>query len=178
MSDRRDRAELPALVVSACLLGVRCNHAGGASPSEAVAALADDHRLVPVCPETLGGLPTPRPAAERQPDGLVVAEDGTDVTNAYQRGADQTVRVALAVGARGAVLKARSPSCGCHQVYDGSFTRTLVEGAGVAAEALRAAGLDVRSEEDVADGRPPQGGTEDAGGSRDEAAGGGMAHSD
>src|SRR6185503_4778123 len=108
--------------VSACLLGVACNHLGRASPSAAVAALGADHRLIPVCPETMGGLPTPRAAAEQQPDGRVRTATGDDVTDAYERGAAATVDVARAAGAERAVLKARSPSCGCHEVYDGTFT--------------------------------------------------------
>jgi uncharacterized protein YbbK (DUF523 family) len=144
------RAARPAVVVSACLLGVRCNHLGGASPSDAVLALGSTHRLVRICPETVGGLPTPRPEAERSAaDGRVRTADGTDVTPAYERGAAATVRLAAAVGADAAVLKARSPSCGCHQVYDGTFTRTRVDGQGVTAEALRAAGVAVYDEEDV-----------------------------
>lgn len=139
----------PAIVVSACLLGVRCNHKGAASPSAAVAALAQTHRLLPVCPETMGGLPTPRPAAERQPDGRVVTADGDDVTWAYERGATATVAVARAAGATAAVLKARSPSCGCGRIYDGTFSRTLTDGDGVTAAALRASGIGVRTEEDV-----------------------------
>jgi uncharacterized protein YbbK (DUF523 family) len=143
-------AAKPAILVSACLLGVRCNHLGKASPSEAVASLAGDHRLVPICPEVVGGLPTPRPAAELQPDGSVRTADGKDVTDAYRRGAEAAVALARAVGAEEAVLKARSPSCGCHEVYDGTFTRTKVTGEGVTARALREAGLQLRSEEDVA----------------------------
>lgn len=140
----------PAVLVSACLLGVPCNHLGAASPSAAVTALGDgSRRLVPVCPETAGGLPTPRPAAERQADGSVRTADGTDVTDAYLRGARQAVRLAEATGATRAVLKARSPSCGCHEIYDGTFTSARVAGEGVTAAALRAAGVDVCSEEDV-----------------------------
>ena len=138
----------PALLVSACLLGTRCNHEAGHSRRAAVEAFADAHRLVPVCPEVCGGLPTPRPAAERVGD-RVVNVDGMDVTAAYQRGARAAVELALAVGARRAVLKARSPSCGAHQVYDGSFSRTLRDGEGVTAAALRAAGVEVLSEEDI-----------------------------
>lgn len=138
-----------AIVVSACLLGVRCNHVGQASPSDAVVALGASYRLVPVCPEVAGGLPTPRPGAELQPDGRVVTAGGEDVTVAYARGAAHAVAVARAVGASEAVLKARSPSCGCHEVYDGTFSRRRVAGEGVTAAALRAAGVAVRSEEDV-----------------------------
>jgi uncharacterized protein YbbK (DUF523 family) len=143
-------APKPAIVVSACLLGVRCNHKGEASPSAAAAALRSTHRLIPVCPETAGGLPTPRPAAERQPDGLVCTGAGADVTDAYERGARHAVALAVAAGAERAVLKARSPSCGCGQIYDGSFSRTLVAGDGVTASALKAAGVEVVTEEDVA----------------------------
>ena len=143
----RDRtAPRAAIVVSACLLGVRCNHRGGASPSAAAMKLADEFRLIAVCPETVGGLPTPRPAAERRPNGRVVTDDGTDVTNAYARGAAAAVELARVTGARRAVLKARSPSCGCHQIY---VDQQLVDGEGVTAQALREAGLDVRSEEDL-----------------------------
>jgi len=142
-------AARPALLVSACLLGVRCNHRGEASPSAAVAALEEHYRLVPVCPETLGGLPTPRPAAERQADGTVLTAAGEDVTAAYRRGAEAAVALSAGVGATEAVLKARSPSCGCHEVYDGTFTHTRVDGLGLAAAALAEAGVALRSEEDV-----------------------------
>ena len=125
----------PAIVVSACLLGVRCNHRGEANTSGAVLALRETHRVIAVCPETMGGLPTPRAAAEIEPDGRVVNVDGDDVTRAFERGAAATVRVARSAGAEQAVLKARSPSCDC--------------GRGVTALALRAAGLDVRSDEDL-----------------------------
>ncbi|HLI54617.1 MAG TPA: DUF523 domain-containing protein [Acidimicrobiales bacterium] len=139
----------PAVVVSACLLGVECNHRGRGNRSEAVAALAGKYRLIPVCPEVAGGLPTPRPAAERRSDGKVLTADGEDLTEHYERGAEQAVRLARASGAGMAVLKARSPSCGCHEIYDGSHRGVLVKGEGVAAEALRAAGVQVVSEEDL-----------------------------
>jgi len=136
----------PAIVVSACLLGVPCNHRGGASPSPKAMRLAEGFRVIGVCPETVGGLPTPRPAAERGRDGRVVAADGSDVTDAYVRGAAATVELARVTGARQAVLKARSPSCGCHQIYVDDH---LVDGEGVTAQALREAGVEVRSEEDL-----------------------------
>ena len=148
-------ARRPAILVSACLLGVRCNHVGAASPSAAVLALSAGHRLVPVCPEVMGGLPTPRAAAELQSDGRVVNADGEDVTSFYGVGAAAAVSLALAVGARRAVLKARSPSCGCHEVYDGSFTRTRRPGMGVTAAALAAAGIEVGDEEDEAERLAP-----------------------
>lgn len=144
--------------MSACLLGVACAHDGEARPVEAVVALGATRRLVAVCPEAAGGLPTPRPPAERSAvDGRVRTAAGVDVTAAYELGARQAVALAAAAGAEAAVLKARSPSCGCHEVYDGTFTRTRVAGAGVTAEALRRAGLAVVSEDDVAAGWAPGG---------------------
>jgi uncharacterized protein YbbK (DUF523 family) len=140
------------VLVSACLLGVPCNHRGGASPSAAAERLAANARLVPICPEMVGGLPAPRPAAELQTDGSVRTADGVDVTDAYDRGAAAAVALASTMGAGLAVLKARSPSCGCHEVYDGSFSRRLRTGEGRTAAALRRSGMKVLSEEDVADG--------------------------
>jgi uncharacterized protein YbbK (DUF523 family) len=174
--DDRDK---PPLIISACLLGVACNHEGRGSPRAVVDELAQRYRLIPVCPEVLGGLPTPRPAAElRGGDGAavlagddadavspadaggarVVNVDGEDVTAAYRRGSDAAVAVARAVGATRAVLKARSPSCGTAGVYDGTFSRRLVPGRGVTAAALAAAGLAVGSEED-AGAAPPSSAT-------------------
>jgi uncharacterized protein YbbK (DUF523 family) len=161
--DERDK---PPLVISACLLGVACNHEGRGSPRAVVDELARRYRLVPVCPEVLGGLPTPRAAAELTGgdggdvmagtgDARVVNIDGDDVTAAYRRGAEAAVSVALAAGATRAVLKARSPSCGSSAVYDGTFSRRLVPGRGVTAAALEAAGLEVGSEEDAAAAAPP-----------------------
>ena len=94
----------------------------------------------------MGGLPTPRPAAQRTSDGRVVTADGADVTAAYERGAQAVVEMARVTGAQEAVLKARSPSCGCHQIYAGD---ALVDGDGVTAQALRAVGVRLRSEEDL-----------------------------
>jgi uncharacterized protein YbbK (DUF523 family) len=146
--------ERPALIVSACLLGVACNHKGGSSPSQAVRALGGGHRLVAVCPEVAGGLPTPRPAAERGADSRVRTAEGADVTWFYERGAAHAVALAEATSAAGAVLKARSPSCGSHEIYDGSHSRTLVPGSGVTAAALRRAGVSVCSEEDLGGSGP------------------------
>jgi uncharacterized protein YbbK (DUF523 family) len=155
----------PALLVSACLLGTCCNHEGGHSRSEALVRLGRNHALVPVCPELAGGLPVPRPAAEivggdgndvLEGRARVVTHDGDDVTDAYVRGARHAVDLAVANGVTRAVLKARSPSCGPTRVYDGTFTRTQRDGAGVTAAALRAAGVEVVSDEDLGE-EPPAG---------------------
>jgi uncharacterized protein YbbK (DUF523 family) len=122
------------VIVSACLLGVACNHKGEANTSDVVLSLHSTHRVVSICPESAGGLPTPRVAAERRADGRVCTNDDRDVTEWFQRGAAHTARLAEAVGATRAVLKARSPSCG---------------DAGVTTAALRDAGIEVISEEDL-----------------------------
>ena len=149
----------PALLISACLLGVACNHEGRGSPRAVVEELERRYRLIPVCPEVLGGLTTPRPAAELAGgDGtavlaggaVVVNVDGHDVSAAYRRGAEAAVMLARSTGATRAVLKARSPSCGSSRVYDGTFSRRLVDGQGVTSAALRAAGVEVCSDEDCA----------------------------
>lgn len=136
------------LLVSACLLGCRCRYDGAAKPHPAIKALAARHTLVPVCPEQLGGLPTPRPPAERRGD-RVVTQRGTDVTEQYRRGAEEAVRLCTLLGCQAALLKERSPSCGRGQVYDGTFSRTLTAGDGVTAARLGALGVPVYGESQV-----------------------------
>lgn len=133
------------LLVSACLLGVACRFDGAARPNAAVMALAQEHELIPICPECYGGLPIPRLPSERR-EGGVWAEDGRDVTAQYRRGAEAALRLARLLGAEAAILKERSPSCGHGMIYDGSFTRRLVPGNGVTAELLQAHGIPVLGE--------------------------------
>lgn len=133
-------------VVSACLAGEHCRYDGGSSPCEAVMELVREGRAVPVCPETLGGLPTPRTPAEIR-EGRVIMRDGRDVSEAFARGAAEALRRALAEGCDAAILKARSPSCGAGMVYDGTFTGRRVPGEGIFARMVREAGLPVETEE-------------------------------
>ena len=139
-----------SLLISACLLGAACRYDGASRPleAEALARLKERYTLIPVCPEQLGGLPTPRPPAERRNGGVFTAS-GADVTAQYVRGAAEAARFAAFFGCRAALLKARSPSCGSGAVYDGSFTGTLVPGDGVAAAALKAAGIAVYTENEL-----------------------------
>ena len=136
------------MLVSACLLGVACRYDGASKACPALAKLMDRVTLIPVCPEQLGGLPTPRVPSERRGD-RVMAADGTDVTQAFLRGAVETSRLAKSLGARLALLKARSPSCGLGEIYDGSFTGRCVPGAGVTAEALVDIGIEVFNETEI-----------------------------
>ena len=133
--------------VSACLLGEPCRYDGQAKPSGRVLALARAYELVSVCPEVLGGLPVPREPAERRGD-RVFTRSGGDVTEAYRKGAEETLRIARESGCAFCVLKARSPSCGCGRIYDGTFSGTVVPGDGVAAELLKRHGFRVSTEED------------------------------
>ena len=138
------------ILVSACLLGCACRYDGGAKPCAAVRALAAAHTLIPVCPEIYGGLPTPRTPCEIV-GGRVLAKDGADRTDAYRRGAAEALRIAETLGCRAALLKARSPACGSGEIYDGSFTGRLTAGDGVAAAALKAAGIAVFGEDRLAE---------------------------
>ena len=136
------------ILVSACLLGVRCRYDGKSKPHPAVERLMEQHTLIPVCGEILGGLPTPRVSAERQ-GARVVTADGRDVTAAYRRGAEEVLRLAKLYGCKAAVLKERSPSCGSGRIYDGTFTGTLTDGWGVTAELLRDHGICVIGESEA-----------------------------
>ena len=109
--------------------------------------LAKRHTLVPVCPEQLGGLATPRPPAERR-GGRVVTQTG-DVTAQYRRGAEETLKLCQLLGCKAAVLKERSPSCGHGRIYDGTFSGTLTAGDGVTAELLTAHGIPVYGESQI-----------------------------
>lgn len=136
------------LLLSACLLGVCCRYDGASKPHPSVEALAQAHQLIPVCPEQLGGLSTPRPPAERQ-GNRVVAKNGTDVTDQYCRGAEETLRLCRLLGCEAAVLKERSPSCGHGEIYDGTFTGTLTAGDGVTAALLIENGIAVYGESQI-----------------------------
>ncbi len=154
------------VLLSACLAGRRCTYKGSANPpkgegSVGIARLLAEGRAVLACPEVDGGLGTPRPPAEivggdghdvLEGRARVVAVDGTDVTDAYLRGASIAVERARTAGACGAVLKARSPSCGRGAIYDGSFSHRLVAGDGVTAAALQRAGIPVMTDEDLPPG--------------------------
>jgi uncharacterized protein YbbK (DUF523 family) len=136
------------IVVSMCLAGVLCNYKGESTPCQRVIDLVDQGKAIPVCPEQLGGLPTPRTCAERLGD-KVIARDGTDVTEEFEKGALRTLRIAQQTGAEVAILKAGSPSCGKGLIYDGSHTGRLTEGNGLTASLLMDHGIQVFTEEEI-----------------------------
>ena len=135
------------ILVSRCLLGELCRYDGASKPVEEIRKLEKEgYTLIPVCPEAEGGLPTPRPPAEIQKDGRVVNCLGADVTQQYQTGARRALELARIYGCTMAILKEKSPSCGNGQIYDGSFTGTLIPGQGVTAELLTQNGIRVFGE--------------------------------
>lgn len=133
------------IVVSACLLGVNCRYCGDHCLQEEILALQDQYHIIPVCPEVLGGLPTPRVASEIVGD-KVITKEGQDVTDAFYKGAKETLKIAQSLKADYAILKKNSPSCGYGQVYDGSFSGQLVAGNGVAAQCLSNANITIMNE--------------------------------
>lgn len=136
------------ILVSACLLGMNCRYDGTHCYKPELERLMEEHLLIPVCPECRGGLNTPREPAERQGD-RIVARDGTDVTEAYIRGAQETLRLAKDYNCRYAIFKERSPSCGAGVIYDGNFTHTRVPGDGMTTQLLRANGIVVLGDSQI-----------------------------
>lgn len=136
------------VLISACLLGARCRYDGQSKSYDGIEKLMDKYNLVPVCPEIMGGLQTPRAPAERVGD-RVLCDNGCDVTEQYHRGAQEVLKMAKLFSCELAVLKANSPSCGCKRVYDGTFTRKLIDGMGVTAELLVKNGIRVVDETEI-----------------------------
>ena len=136
------------ILVSACLLGVACRYDGLAATDSRVAALGERFALIPVCPEQLGGLPTPRCCVELR-QGRAVTRDGADLTDAFALGAEQVLHIARLTGARAAVLQPRSPSCGIDRVYDGTFRGNLIPGQGMLAALLVREGFSLYSPDEL-----------------------------
>ncbi len=123
------------ILVSACLLGVDCRYCGSGLFNAEVYKLKSSHNLIPVCPEQLGGLTTPRNPVELV-NGRAVDKDNNDYTGQFEKGAEETVKIAKLLDCPFAILKSNSPSCGYGKVYDGTFQGTLVNGKGITAAKL------------------------------------------
>ena len=124
------------IICSQCLLGIKCRFDGESKTNAKVMKLVRREILFPVCPEQLGGLPTPREPAEQR-NGRVFTISGRDVTENFQRGAEQVLQIANLLGVRFAILKQKSPSCGCGRIYNGHFSGTVIEGDGVTTALLK-----------------------------------------
>lgn len=136
------------ILVSACLMGYDCRYKGDNCKSEKLTELSKDNILIPVCPEQLGGLPTPRQPGERV-GGKVMAKNGADITEQYTRGADFAVEIAKANNVDYCIMKSNSPSCGKGVIYDGTFSGGKVAGNGLTVEKLLNAGFKVITENDL-----------------------------
>ncbi len=145
-------ANKPVYLISACLAGRPCRYDGTAYTVPELKRLAEAGLAMAVCPEELGGLPTPREPAEIL-RGRVVTRQGRDVTAQFEQGAAATLELARAHNIGRAILKERSPSCGCGLIYDGTFNGKLVAGQGIAAAKLDGGGILVRGESDYASDR-------------------------
>ncbi len=139
---------MPKIIVSACLLGENCKYSGGNNYDPKVAAFVRGREVIPVCPEVLAGLGVPRIPIEIQ-NGVVTRRDGVVVDAAIRKAVAQILEQMKDEDIECAILKARSPTCGVHQIYDGTFTGKLVGGAGVLAQELKEAGYTVLDNEDL-----------------------------
>lgn len=138
------------ILVSACLLGENCKYNGGNNRNERVLRYIEGHEVCPVCPEMLGGLPSPRKPVEWR-DGHAVTADGDDCTVAFNRGIERAMAQIDGKHIDLAILQSRSPTCGVKQVYDGTFTGTKIDGQGALAKALAARGIKLLDAADVPD---------------------------
>jgi uncharacterized protein YbbK (DUF523 family) len=137
-------------IVSACLAGIKCRFDGRAKPCQKVIELVKKGEAIPLCPERLGGLPTPRAPTEIR-GGKVYTKDGKDLTDKYAKGAKEALRVAKLVGCKVAILKSKSPSCGVGKIFDGTFSGKLIKGDGIFARLLKKNKIEVLTEKEKGD---------------------------
>ncbi len=140
--------EKEKILVSACLLGVNCKYDGENNINEKVLEYIKDKEVIPICPEIYGGLKTPRTPSEILKD-KVMTKDNIDVTKEYRKGAEETLYLAKLFNVKNALLKAKSPSCGNKEIYDGSFTKNKIKGMGITAKLLKENGIEILSEEEI-----------------------------
>ncbi|MDD2483383.1 MAG: DUF523 domain-containing protein [Candidatus Shapirobacteria bacterium] len=133
---------------SACLLGINCLYNGEIKSDQKVLELAKKEILIPICPEQLGGLTTPRDAAENK-DNKVFTKNGKDVTEQFTKGAQEVLKIVQLFGIEEAILKQRSPSCGYGKIYSGNFDGKIIDGDGITAKLLKENGIKIITEEDL-----------------------------
>lgn len=135
------------ILISACLIGLNCKYDGGNNENKKLIEMMKEEDLIPVCPEQLGGLKTPRAGARRK-ENKVITREGIDVTKEYKKGAEEVLKLAQKLNIKKAILKSKSPSCGVDEIYDQKFTASLVKRDGVTAELLRKNGIQVVSSDE------------------------------
>ena len=133
---------------SACLLGINCKYDGNNNKNDKVLEYLKDKEVIPICPEIYGGLQTPRTPSEIVGD-KVMTKEKTDVTKEYLKGAEETLKIAKLFNVKKALLKAKSPSCGNNEIYDGSFTGTKIKGMGITARLLKEYGIEILNENEI-----------------------------
>ena len=136
------------IMVSACLLGTNCKYSGGNNYNEKVIEFVEGHEVIPVCPETAGGLPTPRIPCEIV-NGVVTDANGESKDKEFRAGAEKCLKLAKEKEIDLAILQSRSPSCGVNQIYDGTFSGTRIPGSGIFASLLKENGFKVIDLEDI-----------------------------
>ena len=136
------------IAVSACLLGENCKYNGGNNYHEKLAEFLKGHEVIGVCPEVLGGLPTPRNTSEIV-DGVVRHKDGTSVDREFRKGAEIALKMVEGMGAELVILQSRSPSCGVDTIYDGTFSKTLISGDGIFVQLLKEHGIRVMDVKEI-----------------------------
>ena len=136
------------IMVSACLMGENCKYNGGNNLNQKVLNYVKGHEVIPVCPEVLGGLPTPRIPAEIV-DGTVITKDGRNVNEEFKKGAEIALKMAVENQIDLVILQSRSPSCGPKQIYDGSFSGKRIDGQGIFAKLLIEKGIKILDVEDL-----------------------------
>ena len=135
--------------MSACLLGIKCRWDAKSKPCQKAIELFKKGNILPVCPEQLGGLSTPRIPQEIQKDGKVINKEGKNVTENFKRGAEEVLRLVKIVNAKEFIGKSKSPSCGFGKTYDGTFSGNLIMGNGITSDLLHKNGVKIITEEDL-----------------------------
>lgn len=136
------------ILISACLMGINCRYNGESEIVKELEELKNKYNLIPVCPEIYGGLKTPRNPAERVKD-KVLTNNGEDVTEGYAKGAEEILKLAKFYDCKYTILKERSPSCGFGRIYDGTFSKTTIDGNGVTADLLAKNGVKIIGESKI-----------------------------
>lgn len=140
------------ILVSSCLLGINCKYSGGNNYQEKILKLVKEGKAIFACPEQLGGLTTPRLPAEivyKDNKRYVINKEGRDVTEEYERGAEEVLKILKEMNITKVIFKSKSPSCGCGQIYDGTFSNKLIKGNGITTQLLIDNGIEVLTELDI-----------------------------
>ncbi|MGL4792000.1 MAG: DUF523 domain-containing protein [Anaerotignaceae bacterium] len=136
------------ILVSGCLVGLSCRYDGKVKEYPNILELSKKHTLIPVCPEQLGGRSTPRQAVEIK-DGKVLDINGNDHTQEFVKGANEVLKIAKLSDCNLAILKSKSPSCGYGEIYDGTFSKSLISGNGITAQFLSENGMRIKNEKEI-----------------------------